>query len=67
MNPPPLGFFKDFVVEKSGEHKNEFDIKSRAMMPLADLARLLVLSHGVIGVNNTFKRFDRLVALEPNS
>lgn len=66
MNPPPLGFFKDFVVEKSGEHKNEFDIKSRAMMPLADLARLLVLSHGVIGVNNTFKRFDRLVELEPN-
>ncbi len=66
MNPPPLGFFKDFVVEKSGEHKNEFDIKSRAMMPLADLARLLILSHGVIGVNNTFKRFDRLVELEPN-
>lgn len=66
MNPPPLGFFKGFVVEKSGEHKNEFDIKSRAMMPLADLARLLVLSHGVIGVNNTFKRFDRLAELEPN-
>jgi len=66
MNPPPLGFFKDFVMEKSGEHKNEFDIKSRAMMPLADLARLLVLSHGVIGVNNTFKRFDRLAELEPN-
>ncbi len=66
MNPPPLGFFKDFVVEKSGEHKNEFDIKSRAMMPLADLARLLVLSHGVIGINNTFKRFDRLAELEPN-
>ncbi|MDG1277024.1 MAG: DUF294 nucleotidyltransferase-like domain-containing protein [Algoriphagus sp.] len=66
MNPPPLGFFKGFVVEKSGEHENEFDIKSRAMMPLADLARLLVLSHGVIGVNNTFKRFDRLAELEPN-
>jgi CBS domain-containing protein len=66
MNPPPLGFFKGFVVEKSGEQKNNFDIKSRAMMPLADLARLLVLSHGVIGVNNTFKRFDRLAELEPN-
>jgi CBS domain-containing protein len=66
MNPPPLGFFKGFVVEKSGEHENEFDIKSRAMAPLADLARLLVLSHGVIGVNNTFKRFDRLAELEPN-
>lgn len=65
MNPPPLGFFKGFVVEKSGEHENEFDIKARAMMPLADLARLLVLSHGVIGVNNTFKRFDRLAELEP--
>ena len=29
-NPPPLGFFKDFVVEKSGENRDQFDIKLRA-------------------------------------
>lgn len=67
MNPAPLGFFRDFVVEKSGEHRDQFDIKARAMMPLADLARLLVLSHGVVGVNNTFKRFERLAELEPTN
>jgi len=66
MNPPPLGFFRKFVVEKSGEHEDQFDIKACAMRPLADLARLLILSHGVIGVNNTFKRFERLAQLEPN-
>jgi CBS domain-containing protein len=67
MNPAPLGFFRDFVVEKSGEHRDQFDIKARAMMPLTDLARLLVLSHGVVGVNNTFKRFERLAELEPSN
>lgn len=35
------------------------------MMPLTDLARLLILSHGVVGVNNTFRRFERLAELEP--
>ncbi|GMQ28913.1 DUF294 nucleotidyltransferase-like domain-containing protein [Algoriphagus confluentis] len=64
--PPPLGFFKDFVVEKSGEHRDRFDIKARAMMPLTDLARLLILSHEVVGINNTFHRFEKLAELEPN-
>ncbi len=67
MKPAPLGFFRDFVVMKSGEHRNQFDVKARAMMPLTDLARLLVLSHGVVGVNNTFKRFERLAELEPSN
>ncbi len=65
MNPTPLGFFRNFIVEKSGEHQDQFDIKARAMIPLTDLARLLVLSHGVTGINNTFKRFEHLSQLEP--
>jgi CBS domain-containing protein len=65
MKPAPLGFFKGFMVEKSGEHRDEFDIKARAMMPLADLARLLIFSHGVVKINNTFKRFEKLAELEP--
>ena len=65
MNPAPLGFFRNFLVEKSGEHQDKFDIKLRAMMPLVDAARLLVLSHNVVGINNTFKRFERLAELEP--
>ncbi|WP_317618665.1 DUF294 nucleotidyltransferase-like domain-containing protein [Chlorobaculum sp. MV4-Y] len=37
QNPPPLGFFRNFLVEKSREHAHEFDIKARAMMPLSDV------------------------------
>lgn len=66
LNPPPLGFFRNFILEKSGEQKDKFDIKLRAMMPLADIARLLILSHNVVGVNNTFRRFEKLAELEPN-
>ncbi|MBR9921641.1 MAG: CBS domain-containing protein [Bacteroidetes bacterium] len=66
-NPPPLSFFRNFVVEKSGEHKNEFDIKKRAMMPLTDAARVLVLEAGVSGINNTFKRFEKMAELEPQN
>ncbi len=66
LNPAPLGFFKNFIVEKSGEHRDKFDIKLRAMMPLTDIARLLVLSHRVVGINNTFKRFEKIAELEPN-
>ena len=53
QNPPPLTFFKNLVVEKGGEHKNEFDIKKRAMMPLADAARVLILNHGEVKEHNT--------------
>ncbi|WP_186755805.1 DUF294 nucleotidyltransferase-like domain-containing protein [Echinicola salinicaeni] len=67
LNPPPLGFFRNFIVEKSGEHKDQFDIKLRAMLPLADAARLLILSHRQKGVNNTFKRFELLAELEPQN
>jgi CBS domain-containing protein len=66
-NPPPLGFFRDFVMEKSGENRDQFDIKSRAMLPLTDLARLLVLSHQVVGINNTFRRFEKLCEVEPGN
>ena len=65
MNPAPLGFFRNFLVEKSGEHQDKFDIKLRAMMPLVDAARLLALDHKLVGVNNTFNRFEKLAALEP--
>ncbi|MEQ8705338.1 MAG: DUF294 nucleotidyltransferase-like domain-containing protein [Phaeodactylibacter sp.] len=67
QNPPPLTFFRNFVVENSGAHKDEFDIKARAMMPLADAARLLVLHAREGQINNTFRRFERLAELEPKN
>ena len=67
QNPPPLTFFRNFMVEKSGEHKDDFDIKARAMMPLADGGRVLILEAREPGVNNTFHRFDRMAELEPQN
>jgi CBS domain-containing protein len=66
-NPPPLSFFKNFIVERSGKHKDAFDIKLRAMMPLCDAARVLMLAHRASGVGNTIERYHELAALEPNN
>jgi len=64
-NPPPLSFFKQFIVERGGKHKDGFDIKLRGMMPLADAARLLLLHHREGGYVNTAERYARLAELEP--
>ncbi len=66
-NPPPLGFFRQFLVEHDGEHKDQFDIKSRALMPLIDAARLLTLSLDIKDKNNTIARFRKLVKIEPQN
>lgn len=63
--PPPLSFFKQFNLEEEGEHKDLFDIKNRAILPYVDAARLLTLSHGTKGINNTFLRFKQLAITEP--
>ncbi len=46
-NTPPVGFFKSFIVEKSGEHKNELNMKVKGIAPLVDMARLFSLEKGV--------------------
>ena len=66
-NPPPLSFFRNFVVESSGEHKDDFDIKQRAMLPLVDAARVLSYSLGVPDSPHTIDRYDRLRQLEPQN
>ncbi|WP_016988206.1 DUF294 nucleotidyltransferase-like domain-containing protein [Flavobacterium sp. ACAM 123] len=66
-SPPPLGFFRQFLLEKDGEYKDSFDVKGRGLMPLIDAARLLCLNQKIIGLNNTFLRFKELAALEPQN
>jgi CBS domain-containing protein len=66
-NPPPLSFFRSFVVERGGGHKDQFDIKQRAMLPLADAARILSYSLGISDPSNTVARFDRLRETEPQN
>jgi len=57
---PPLTFFKSFIVEKDGEHKNHLDIKKRGIVPFVDFARLMSLSSGIKETNT----LDRLISLE---
>ncbi len=56
----PLSFFKKFILEEEGPHKMKFDIKTRALMPLIDGARLLILSSNIKGIKNTYLRFKQL-------
>ncbi|MDA0148419.1 DUF294 nucleotidyltransferase-like domain-containing protein [Vibrio sp. LaRot3] len=54
---PPLGFFKDFVMEKDGRHKNSINLKRRGTAPLADLIRVHALAVGSRS-QNSFERLD---------
>ncbi|TRZ41096.1 DUF294 nucleotidyltransferase-like domain-containing protein [Robertkochia solimangrovi] len=66
-NPSPLGFFRQFLVESNGEHKDFFDLKKRAIMPITDAARVLILQYQVKNINNTAERFEKLAELEPQN
>ncbi|AIM60882.1 DUF294 nucleotidyltransferase-like domain-containing protein [Cellulophaga lytica] len=67
QNPSPTGFFRQFLVEQDGANKDFFDIKRRALMPLTDAARVLILSHSIKSINYTAERFEKLAELEPNN
>lgn len=56
---PPLTFFKNFMVEKDGEHRNTLDIKARGLLPFMDFARVMSLYHG-IRETGTLTRLDLL-------
>lgn len=40
---PPLGFFRNLVVERSGEHRDTLDLKKGGLMVLVEIARI----HGI--------------------
>ena len=56
----PLGFFRRFVLESKGEHKETLEIKAAGLMPLTDLVRVRALQGGVT-VPGTQDRLARLV------
>ena len=61
QHKPPLGFFRTFVVERDGEHKQELDIKMLGAGPIVNAARLFALDNGIESTNT----LDRLTALQP--
>ena len=56
---PPIGFFRNFVVESKGRHRNKFNLKN-AMTPIVDFARIYALHHN-ISETNTQERLYHLL------
>ncbi len=58
-NKPPLGFLRQFVVEKSGEHANKLNLKLSGLTPIVDGARVMALDLG-IETTNTLERLEAI-------
>lgn len=57
----PLGFFKNFVMIRGGEHDKTLDLKHNGVVPIVDLARIHALANGVESVN-TYERLNAVKA-----
>jgi CBS domain-containing protein len=57
---PPLGFFRNFVMEKDGKQNNTINVKRRGTAPMVDLIRVHALASGSTAQNS----FDRLNDIE---
>jgi len=44
---PPLGFFRGFVVDRSGDYANTLDVKKGGTAAIVQMARLYALSAGI--------------------
>ncbi|WP_239677562.1 putative nucleotidyltransferase substrate binding domain-containing protein [Natronosporangium hydrolyticum] len=55
---PPTGFVRDFVVESSGEHRGQLDLKKGGLAPIVALARWLAIVGGEVS-GNTPERLRR--------
>ena len=59
--PVPLGFFKHFIVEKNGEHKDRLNIKTFGLVPLVTCVKLMAWREGV-SETNTLARISALAS-----
>ena len=57
---PPLGFFKDFVMEKDGKHRDSINTKRRGTGPVADLIRVHALAIAS-SQRNSFTRLEDII------
>ena len=56
---PPLGFFKNFVIERDGSEVKGIDLKHKGLALINDIARIYALAKGIKAVNSR----QRLMAL----
>ena len=62
---PPLTFFRDLVVEESGEQIDTFRLETTALQPLADVARVFSLASGSPLGASSGERFQKARHLLP--
>lgn len=55
---PPLGLLRGLATIRSGEHKNQLDMKHNGVVPIVDLARIYALQ-GQLGAVNTRARLEQ--------
>ncbi|MBT55502.1 MAG: histidine kinase [Mameliella sp.] len=48
---PPLGLLRGFATIRSGEHKNQLDLKHNGVVPVVDLGRVYALQGSLTPVN----------------
>jgi len=58
-NGPPIGFLRALVVEKTGDYKNELNLKMSGLVPVVDAIRVLSLSEQ-INATNTLNRLEAI-------
>ena len=46
-HPAPVGFHKNYLVEKDGMERDHLDLKTRAILPLVDMVRLFAMDQGI--------------------
>lgn len=63
-NSPPIRFFNNFVVEKNGAHRDQFDLVSKGLTPLVDMIRFFALEKGVTETS-TLERIQSLKSCHP--
>ncbi len=54
---PPLGLLRGFATLRSGEHKNQLDLKHNGVVPVVDLGRIYALQ-GQLAQANTRARLE---------
>ena len=55
---PPIGFVRGFVVEHSGEHRGNLDLKKGGLTPISALGRWLAIAQGDVR-GSTIDRLNR--------
>ncbi|MEM7054343.1 MAG: DUF294 nucleotidyltransferase-like domain-containing protein [Pseudomonadota bacterium] len=60
---PPIGFFRQFVQERDGQHSRGLNLKIRGVIPIVDLARV----HALEGAHPVVHTEERLNATAENN